>query len=591
MPEPAQPKKSPLAWIIIVVVLIAAGVYWTTTGRIDRELIGQNIVIKRIVQASGKTDSAYVALPYNRDSEEYSYLNVAVDFNQDGRFAAYQATGQTQAEWVVRNIQPRVLSQEGNSLSFTLSDVEVENRQDFSTVVMLTKKQMTSWAGEAIRGSAFRSSSLAAIASEDVSLLYSANPETEGGVTKDSSGGAVNAQGEIPNRPPLDDAADTSEGTEATINLGNSQPSPATGTANKTKTIETLGKEFDVFHGDVPDISQGRNECVPTSTANSLLWLAQEHKFTDKMPGSDAQLISELKTDLKWGEAGVDTKKDYLTGKKVFTDRRGLPIETHAVSAAEYDLNIVAKIAQELKRGQDVEVSFAYYKKKADGTWEKTGGHMVTAVGARGTKDGQSLEIHDPLSPGPSKLDLYKIDGTRVVDYRYQGNTVTYIRTAYAESPILTPTATNTNSSAPPVTNSTNTALPVNASGATPIFTGSYEADTLTDGTYYFNVMVTPIDLAGQTVNGMEIDVSSLPVQPYYFDVNVNQAGWASQGDSDWSGKMADSKVVFSGSTFMRPSYKTIGTMFFARALAFNVALQVTLLNNGLPVAAIEIKP
>lgn len=618
-------KKSKIRLIIgivcavLLLLLVSFSVYWLIALRVDRNLIGREAVIRRVVMDSEKSENGYISLPYNRDSEKYSFINILVDFNQDGKFAAYQVQGKTQEEWVVKNIYPRVVSAEGNSFGFALRDTDIDKRQDFSAVVVLSKKNLAAWNGRVIRGSAWQTLKVKAVDSEDISPLYSPQSDKEGGIVEIIRPAAVQAGtiNEVPDLPSDQPPATATleeeleaELRKSIINSSNTLTQTPTNSAEtKEPTVESLGKDFSVFHGEVPDILQGKNECVPTSTANSLLWLAKKYKFTDKMPASDAALINELKTDLKWAEDGVDTSTDYLPGKKAFTDRHGILIETHAVSAKEYDLNIVAKIYQELKKGQDVEVSLAYWEKKADGTWEKIGGHMVTAVGARGTKDGQTLDIHDPLSPGPSKLDIYNIKGTRVVGYKYQADTVTYIRAAYAESPITPPVinAPVVNSGIPPAVNAvTNTGLSnaaqtntaITNSGATatntattPVFTGSYETETLDNNIFYFNVMIKPEELAGQTINGIKVCIIDFPAQPYYFDVNLNQGGWSSQGSNDWQGKIDSHYVIFSGSDLMTPGFKTIGSMFFTQAFALDVAFKVTLLNNGLPVANLQIQP
>lgn len=602
-----------IACAVLLLLSASAGVYWLVAWRVDKELIGREAVIRRVMIGSTKTEGASISLPYNRDSEKNIFINIAVDFNQDGQFSAYQVQGNTQEEWVVQNISPRVLTAEGNSFGFALHDAEVDSRRDFSVAVILTKKDVATWEGQAVRGSAFQTMTAESVESEDIAPLYSPYPEREGGISGIIPPAAAQGQNQNAalNQPPVGPTVEEELQAETRKSIINSTNplTPTNPEGAKEKTVESLGKDFSVFHGDVPDILQAKNECVPTSTANSLLWLAKQNKFTDKMPASNAALISELKTDLKWKEDGVDTANDYLTGKKAFTDRHGIPIETHAVSAKEYDLNIVAKIYQELKKGQDVEVSLAYWEIKADGTGKKIGGHMVTAVGARGSKNGQILEIHDPLSPGPSKLDLYKIDGTRVVGYKYQGDSVTFIRAAYAESPITPPivNAPVVNSGIPPVVNAvTNTGLSnasqtnttITNSGATatntattPVFTGSYETETLDNNIFYFNVMIESEELAGQEFDGIKVCIIDFPAEPYAFDVNLNQGGWASQGKNDWQGTIDSHYVVFSGSDLLRPGFKTIGSMFFTQAFALDVAFKVTLLNNGLPVANLQIQP
>ena len=67
-------------------------------------------------------------------------------------------------------------------------------------------------------------------------------------------------------------------------------------------------------------------------------------------------------------------------------------------------------------------------------TGKRIAGHMVTVVGAQDVAGVKYLDIHDSASP--TFLDIYKINGTQVVDYRYQApvSNTTIIRFAFAES-------------------------------------------------------------------------------------------------------------------------------------------------------------
>jgi len=71
-----------------------------------------------------------------------------------------------------------------------------------------------------------------------------------------------------------------------------------------------------------------------------------------------------------------------------------------------------------------------------------TGRHMVTVVAA--LEDG-IIGIHDPLSKAPGfgitkrKMDIYKLDGTKVVNYRFQNDKETHVRFAFADSPLPRP--------------------------------------------------------------------------------------------------------------------------------------------------------
>ena len=223
---------------------------------------------------------------------------------------------------------------------------------------------------------------------------------------------------------------------------GTQKASDAGINSTTSQEINIAQSRLNVFHPGVPDINQGFNECVPTSTANSLLWLAKIHNFEGKMPDTTADLISELKSDFAWARPiGVfvakpfnnPTGNGYLSGKQRFINRHDIPIETHQIGN-RFDVSIQQKINAELEKGQDVEIDMEFQGPAGS----RTGGHMVTVVGAVTLGGEKFLDCHDPSSPSGT-LDIYRIDGTRVVYYRFQGPYVTYIRFAIAESPFVPP--------------------------------------------------------------------------------------------------------------------------------------------------------
>ena len=60
---------------------------------------------------------------------------------------------------------------------------------------------------------------------------------------------------------------------------------------------------------------------------------------------------------------------------------------------------------------------------------------MTSSVGAFRSNGTTYLGMHDPLSPEAGRLDIYRVDGNRMLDYRYRGNTKVFIEFAYAQSP------------------------------------------------------------------------------------------------------------------------------------------------------------
>lgn len=411
---------------------IVAGVLVVLLGLvilfITRNTIGREVQMTRITYQGQRTASAFLTVPFNRDRGDYQYINVVVDLNKDGQFAAYKTNGNTQAEWLVRNMSPRVITAEGNNFGFQLRDAEADSRKDFATVVLLTKTSMTDWNGALVSGSASRRLLIGQIGTDELSERVKLDPNKQG-----DTGPPAGSQGSAPDNPPaVPPGAGEGAGPGGGAGVGPAVP--------MAQQIEQPAADFDVFHADVPDITQGVNECVPTSTTNSLLWLAATYHFQEKMPNSGAATIAELKNDMSWrADSGVVTDNNFLPGKDAFIKRHGLPLATHRLGEREFDLKIMDKIAKELQLGQDVEVIFEYGKYDAQGRYTRQGGHMVTAVGARREGDAYYLDIHDPASPGPGILDIYKVDGTHVIDYAYQGPFVTYIRRAIAESPTQVP--------------------------------------------------------------------------------------------------------------------------------------------------------
>ncbi len=419
-------------------------------AKIDKTLIGDAIVLRRATAEGNLMPNAYISIPFTRDSNDYQYINVAVDFNKDGQIAPYQAEKQSQEEWIARNMPVRVISNEGINLSFALPDLKVESRSDFPLEVFLTKSELKAWPKQIPLPAAVKKITIAAIEHDEVRPRFSPDPE---GIR---AGGfasiflppifARDADKSIPNQPPKNTAYPKAAKGQGEPDMLSGAPAAGAGAAAVPAAKAGGGritpdtKRYDVFHGGVPDIDQGRNECVPTSAANSLIWLAKKFNFKNSLPANQADIINELKTDFKWRDTGVNVVKNFLSGKDEFVLRHKLPIKTHQVGK-RYDTDIVPKIAEELRKGQDVEIEikYVYFRGPHYTNPVYAGGHMVTVVGAFSFGSKKYLDFHDPLSPGPRKLDIYEIDGTHIINYRYRGRTIAYIRYAIAESFYLSP--------------------------------------------------------------------------------------------------------------------------------------------------------
>lgn len=541
-------NKPKIIVLIVAVALIGLGA-WFWLGRVDEKIISQVATLHRVVFGDDKTEQAYLSLDYTADSQNYRYINIAIDLNKDGNFASYTQNETSQEEWVVQNMTTVIFANEDGNYDFQLTDLTVDEQKDFPAKIILTNKTLAHWQGEKLRGSSYQSLVIPAIELDDASTRMVAHPEGKG------SASAFAQDEPIPTQDNVGDTAKTGG-----------------------KTVATLGKEFEVFNGDVPDITQAKNECGPTSVANSMRWLAKKNGFTDKLPLSDKELLEEFKDDMKWDPIIGVLDENFIPGKEKFTSQHNLAIETHRVSAKDYDINIVAKIAQELSKGQDVEIGIEYWEKQPDGSSKVVGGHWVTAVGATGTRNDQTIFIHDPASPGPALLDQYKVDGTKIVDYRYRGDAVAHIQYAVAESPISPPPVTvpddSTPTNSPEKTINTNTPAPIKK----PVFSGNYSS-VINDGITTINFKINPQDLAGKSFNGVELnhDAQGLSA-PYASTIDLNLTG---ADQSDWACMCTGAKYRCVGSNTLQANTATTWSLSFDGEINLPADLNLDLLTDG----------
>jgi hypothetical protein len=177
---------------------------------------------------------------------------------------------------------------------------------------------------------------------------------------------------------------------------------------------------FDVtYHKDVPDLAQGPNECGPTSVANSLTWLDNEHdSVTTNM--TTAELRDTLKdaghmmTDPAMGTSDAN----FLAGKQALVNELGLPIDTTTIGGGPGSLPSGDNIKKALAEGADVELSVV---------WAGGGGHWVTVVGAINFGMQCGVWVNDP-DDGEEKVQFHfldvRADGTLSLRGYGGGNTV-----------------------------------------------------------------------------------------------------------------------------------------------------------------------
>lgn len=230
------------------------------------------------------------------------------------------------------------------------------------------------------------------------------------------------------------DIGDLQDGINAGLDAGvgrnggsnGSPPNPGDSSLSPLSSI--IGR---VRH-DTPGIKQKKNECAPTSAAQSLFWLQKRHPgaLGGKLPGQD-DLIEKLKTAMKWND-GI-APGDFEPGKKKVIEDLKLDKLILTKKGGQFDgTDTFDFVKKEIEAGEDVELRIQY--KNPDGS--NDGGHWVTAVGwfDNGTK--KKLYFKDPLTGGDT-IDEYELVGTQIKNYKYGDRA--YLSFAVSQSVIPEP--------------------------------------------------------------------------------------------------------------------------------------------------------
>jgi hypothetical protein len=170
------------------------------------------------------------------------------------------------------------------------------------------------------------------------------------------------------------------------------------------------------WHFGMPDIAQGKDECYPTSAANSMKWL------NPGLPLTTEQIRDQLVADMKTNNGHAGTyNKDFIPGKDAFVASNNLQIETHSITLAD--------ILTEMNKGQDVELVITPKGKN----W----GHMVTVVGVLTTPFGTGFAISDPDDGKAGQTSFFWADANGQISRgTYSG---WELKWAWAESPVPEP--------------------------------------------------------------------------------------------------------------------------------------------------------
>ncbi|MEW6183815.1 MAG: hypothetical protein AB1500_11710 [Bacillota bacterium] len=260
----------------------------------ESSVVGDGIRLFAVTYLDAPNGAGYVMIPFKKNIKERKYANVVVDLNKDGKWRNYGAQGKVQEEWVVQNVPVRVSADEPYSLSFVFNDADAPSRTNLKARVVLTGRTVEAadvtagWDGAVPEGAGAKDVTISKIAVDEFGDIWSPDPT---GLTE-----------KYPDEP-------------APVSVSYNIPDGGGAGSLETESAYAAAPEDINFQREgVPDIDQRRNECVPTSTANSLIWLAEKYDFKDKMPATADQVIQELKNDMNWSEHYDEARGKYVAG-------------------------------------------------------------------------------------------------------------------------------------------------------------------------------------------------------------------------------------------------------------------------------------
>ena len=354
----------------------------TTTTESDALVVDQDdddgpIVVMRAYTGGLPGPIGFVQVPVTIASGTQAtvrYLNVAVDLNQDGVWAAYSYGGATlQEEWVAKNIALYFGPNETSILvhaPFVWLDPSISMSTDVWVRATLTTTPL------------------------DPSLFGDGDPGWDGsgpnagfarGETEDWLVTPIvlafqpEPPGRIPGSPPPPPPGP------------GPGPGGGPGPAPEPDAGAGVGEAPDegTEHAPFPDIAQEPNECGPTSVADSLYWLGAANGFSDKLPGSPddpGDLIDMIKDKMDFDDGVTD--ENFIAGKEELVDELELPVVTKHQDDGDGQIPESDWIVSELDDDEDVELGM---------TFDEGGGHWVAAVGYTTYPNGDIVvKVHDP---------------------------------------------------------------------------------------------------------------------------------------------------------------------------------------------------
>lgn len=348
-----------------VVALLLLFFIFTNFGGGNTQVLGNDVVLHVYTIDDVATGGGTLSIPFVNESDEGLFINALLDVNGDGEF-------QTDTEWVVQNQVAHPYKDYRNNFIVDLTNFD-DALGDRKTLIVVSKEDVHSeWDGS-VRDNDEAFLGTARLSYFDSSEILGINVP---GARQELKRGPA----PVFNFTPLAHADDASSG---------------------------------VFRGPpIPDLPQGPMECMPVSTTNNLISLAQEHGRGDDLPQDPREMIEELKTDMKYHEGSLGVLlQDMVSGKDAFVERYNLPIKSSKI-----DNPTTEQLTDAIARGCVVELSMGFIRSKSG---KPNTGHVVSLVGVGG--GGNSVQVHDPATPGGG-ADTYELPfKAKAGDKEFQG--------------------------------------------------------------------------------------------------------------------------------------------------------------------------
>jgi hypothetical protein len=164
---------------------------------------------------------------------------------------------------------------------------------------------------------------------------------------------------------------------------------------------------------EVPGTTGDWNACVPAAASNSLMWLKDKHPEI-KFPENHRELMEKLARLMGHTQDSGTFARPFVEGKLALIDSLKLPIRVK-FQGMWFDTNDIASpntqyghsarndndssgahvtwdwLVQEMKHGEDVELTFGYYNDSN----RRTGGHCITVTGVSDVRTARGIYYKD----------------------------------------------------------------------------------------------------------------------------------------------------------------------------------------------------